>query len=86
MNRLKWNINPFDRANPISLKEAAALSAMTATATYFLTFLVNLSAAEVMLDLGAFFFESFKTWMAAFWGTLITLAGLEQWIKRGEKK
>lgn len=66
----------------MSLKEAAALSVLTATATYFLTFLVNLTIADVMADLGSFGFESFKTWMASFWGTIIVLSGLEQWMKR----
>ena len=81
---MKWKINPFDRSNPMSLKEAAAVSLITATATYFLTFLVNLQAVDIMADVGTFAFNSFKTWMASFWGTLITLAGLEQWMKRKE--
>ena len=83
---MKWNINPFDRANPISLKEAVLISALAATATYFLTFFINAQYAVVIADPGLFIFESIKTWMAAFWGTVITLAGLEQYIKRKEEQ
>lgn len=78
------NINPFNRANPLSWKDAAIISAISATATYVLTFLVNASYGQVIADPGSFAFDSLKLWLAGYFGNFITLAGLETLIKRSE--
>ena len=79
-------INPFNRGNPMSLKDAMIISTMTATATYFLAFLVNVSFGQVVAEPWTFAFESFKIWMQAFWGNFIVLFGLEQYLKRRAKE
>jgi len=83
---MKLNINPFNRGNPMKLKDAAVVSVIAASGTYVLTFLVNTSLGQVLADPAAFAFESVKTWLVSFFGTFGTLTGLETLMKRGEKQ
>jgi hypothetical protein len=69
----------------MSLRDAAIVSALAATATYCLTFFANLTLDQLMADPLLVVFDSLKTWLATFWGTLITLAGLEKYVHRKEK-
>lgn len=78
---LKLNINPFSSGNPMTLKDAVILSVLTATATYFLTFFVNVAYGQVIADPGLFVFDSVKIWMQAFWGNFIILFGIETYMK-----
>jgi len=83
---MQLRINPFNRGNPMSLKDAAIVSGLAALATYFLSFLVNIGYAQVKADLAAFAFESIKCLGSSFFGTLMALLGLEQLIRRAEEK
>lgn len=75
------NINPFNTKNPMTLKDAAIVSVIGATAIYFLTFFINITAGQICADPATFIVDSVKTWMASFWGNFIALIGLEQYIK-----
>jgi len=78
-------INPFNKGNPMTLMDAAKVSAISATAIYFLTFFINITAGQISADPVTFLVDSVKTWMASFWGNFIALAGLEQLIKPKEE-
>jgi len=78
---MKLNLNPFNRGNPLTMKDAALISAIAATATYVLTFLANASLGQIRADPAAFAFDSVKTWLVSFFGTLVTLSGLEALVK-----
>lgn len=82
---MKLKINPFNTGNPMTLKDAAIVSVIGATAIYFLTFFINVTAGQISADPAAFLVDSVKTWMASFWGNFIALAGLEQYVKRQGK-
>lgn len=69
----------------MTLKDAAIISTLVATATYFLTFFVTLAYGEVIADPGLFVFDSIKIWMQAFWGNFLVLFGLEEYMKRRSK-
>jgi len=82
---MKLKINPFNRNNPLSMKDAAIISGISATATYVITFLANTSLGQIQADPLLFAYDSIKTWLTSFFGTFITLAGLEALIKRGQE-
>jgi len=79
---MKLKINPFNRGNPMSLRDAAIVSSLVALTTWILTFLANSSASDIRADPWAFVFEALKTYLVTWAGTFITLSGLEQYIKR----
>ena len=81
---MRLNINPFNRNNPMTWKDAAAVAAIAATATYVLAFLVNVTLGEILIDPAAFAFDSAKIWLQAFFGNFITLAGIEALMKSRE--
>jgi len=81
---MKLSINPFNAGNPMTLKDAAIVSAIGATAIYFLTFFINITAGQIVSDPATFCVDSLKTWMASFWGNFGTLAGLNWLIRRAE--
>lgn len=70
----------------MTLKDAVIVSVLAATATYCLTFLANLTLDQLMAEPLLVVFDSLKTWLATFWGTLITLAGLEKYVHHREEK
>jgi len=82
---VKLNINPFNAGNPMTLKDAAVVATVVAFVTWVLTFLANASLGQVRADLADFVFEAVKTYLIAWAGSFISLAGLEQYIKRTEK-
>jgi len=81
---VKLSINPFNRGNPMTLKDAAYVSTLVALATWILTFLANASAGQIRADPWAFCFDAVKTYLVSWAGTFITLSGLEQYVKRKE--
>ena len=82
---MKLRINPFNRGNPLGLKDAAVISIVMAVANYFIGFLAGYSYAAVRADVGSFVFESVKTLGGSFFASLITLAGLEKLVQRGDQ-
>lgn len=79
---MKLKINPFDAGNPMTWRDAATVSAISAMAIWILTFLVNASIGEIRADAAEFFFEAVKAYLIAWAGNFITLAGLEQLVKK----
>jgi len=79
---VKLRVNPFGAGNPMSLKDAAIVSTVVANVTWVLTFVANASIGQVRADVAAFVFEAVKTYAVTWAGTFISLAGLEQYVKR----
>lgn len=78
-------INPFNRNNPMSLKDAAVVSTIAAAAIWILNFLASATYAQIAADPATWIFEAVKTYAVAWAGNFITLAGLEQLVKRREE-
>lgn len=70
----------------MTLKDAAVVSMITALITFILTFFADASLGQVLKDPGAFIFDAVKTYMVAWAGNFLTLAGLEQYVKRTGKE
>ena len=83
---MKLHINPFNTSNPINIKDAVIISTIAASSTYVLTFFANVSLGQITADPALFAFDSVKTWLVSFFGTMVTLAGLDQYVKRTEEK
>ena len=79
---MKLSINPFNSDNPMNLKDAAVVSTIVAFVTWILTFLAGASLGQVRADAAEFAFEAIKTYAVTWAGTFISLAGLEQYVKR----
>ena len=79
---MKININPFNTGNPMTLKDAAIVSTLIALVLWILQFFANAQYVAVVADPGAWIFEALKNYLVNWAGTFITLAGLEQYIKR----
>jgi len=82
---MKLNINPFNKSNPMTFKDAAAVATLTAIAVWILNFLANATIGEIRVDPAAFAFDCIKTYLTTWAGNFITLAGLEQLMKRREE-
>lgn len=80
------NINPFNSANPMTLKDAAVIATITAFVTWILSFLASATVGQIRADPAEFAFEALKMYAVAWAGNFMTLAGLEQVIKRREKE
>ena len=78
------NINPFSRGNPMSLKDAAVVSTVVAFAVWVLGFFANAQWIIITADPEAWIFEALKNYIVNWAGTFVTLAGLEQLVKRGQ--
>lgn len=79
-------INPFNRSNPMTFKDAAIVSTVVAFVIWILNFLASATIGQVRADPAAFLFDALKTYLVSWAGTFIGLAGLDQYIKRQEKK
>ena len=79
---MKLNINPFNTGNPMNLKDAATVATIIAFITWILNFLASASIGQVRADIVEFVFEAIKCYMVSWAGAFISLAGLEQIIKR----
>jgi len=82
---VKLNINPFSTNNPMTLKDAAIVSFIVAACIWVLNFFASAEWIIIIADPAAWAFEAVKTYAVSWAGTFISLAGLEQLIKRGEK-
>jgi len=76
-------INPFDTENPMDIKDAAVIATITAFVTWILSFLASATVGQIRADVVGFCFEALKVYAVAWAGNFITLAGLEQLVKRG---
>ena len=83
---MKLNMNPFNRSNPMSFQDAATVAAVAALAVWILTFVAEASLGEFRADPEAFIFDAVKTYLVAWAGNFITLAGLSELVKRAEKE
>uniref|UniRef100_A0A6H1ZXR6 Uncharacterized protein n=1 Tax=viral metagenome TaxID=1070528 RepID=A0A6H1ZXR6_9ZZZZ len=81
---MKLNINPFSHSNPMTLKDAAVVSTIAAGTIWILNFLASATYAQIVADPPTWLFEAVKTYAVAWAGNFITLAGLEELIKRRE--
>ena len=82
---LKLKINPFDKGNPMSLKDAAKVATVVAFVIWILSFLANTQWVIILEDPAAWAFEALKTYAVSWAGTFIGLAGLEKIVERGSK-
>ena len=82
---MKLKINPFNTENPMTLKDAATVATVVAFVTWILTFLASATIGEVRADVVEFVFEAIKCYLISWAGTFMTLAGLEQLVKRSKK-
>jgi len=66
----------------MTLKDAAVVSTVVAFVTWILTFLASAYIGQIRADPAEFAFEAVKTYAVTWAGTFISLAGLEQYVKR----
>ena len=82
---LELRINPFNRGNPMGFKDAAIVATITAFVIWILEFLAAASVGQLRADPEAFVFAAIQSYAVKWAGVFLTLAGLEQYIKRKEK-
>lgn len=82
---MKLNINPFNTNNPMSLKDAAVVATVVAFCIWILNFFAGAEWIIIVADPEAWIFEAVKTYLVSWAGTFISLAGLEQLVKRREE-
>jgi len=83
---MRLNINPFNRGNPMTLKDATVVASAGATVVMILDVMANASLGQVRADPLEFLFNLGKSWLTAWAGNFITLAGLEQLVKRTQEE
>lgn len=83
---MKLKINPFNRGNPMTLKDAAVVASISALAIWILNFLANASIMQLREDLAAFCFDAVKSYLVNWAGTFITLSGLERLVSKQKEK
>ena len=82
---LKLNINPFNTNNPLTFKDAAVIATIVAACIWALNFFANTEWLIIVKDPAAWGFEAVKSYIVSWAGTFISLAGLEQLIKRSKE-
>jgi hypothetical protein len=82
---MKLQINPFNSGNPMNIKDAATVATIIAFVTWALNFLANSSIGEVRADALGFIFEAVKCYIVSWAGAFISLAGLEQLVKKAKE-
>lgn len=70
---------------PMSMKDAATVSAILAVAGYFTGFLIGLNYADLTLDPGEFVFNSIRFIGSQFFTYLLVMSGLSRIAKDGEE-
>lgn len=83
---MRININPFNRGNPMTLRDAAIVSSLGAIATMLLTVFANATYAIVIASPGEFVFNLVKSFLTAWAGMFVVLAGLEKYVQNHEAK
>jgi len=80
------HLNPLTSNNGevISWRDAIIVSVVVMGATYFIQFLVGVTYQSILVDPGAFAFDSIKILGSTFFGTLLSLKGLAHLV--GAKK
>lgn len=78
------NINPFNAGNPMTLKDAAIVSTIAALAVWILGFFANAQWEIIIADPNQWVFNAIKDYLVSWAGIFVSLAGLEQLIKRGQ--
>jgi hypothetical protein len=81
---LKVNFNPFSKENPMSLKDAAIVATIAAVVIWILNYFSQLTMDTIRTDPSAFVLDAVKTYLVAWAGNFMTLAGLEQLVHRGD--
>jgi hypothetical protein len=81
---LKVNFNPFSKANPMTLKDAAIVATIAAVVIWILNYFSQISMDMIRTDPAAFLLDAVKTFLVAWAGNFMTLAGLEQLVHRGD--
>lgn len=81
---MKLSINPFNRGNPMTLKDAAIVSSLGALATMILTVFANATYALVVAAPGEFVFNLIKSFLTAWAGMFVVLTGLEKYVQSKE--
>jgi len=79
---VELNINPFNRGNPMTLKDAVVVSTIAAFAVWILSFFANASYLVLAADPGAWVFDAVKSYAVSWAGIFISLSGLEQLVKK----
>jgi len=79
---VKLKINPFNGGNPMTWKDAAIVATIAAAAIWILSFFANASYAQLASDPGRWIFDAVKNYAVSWAGIFISLAGLEQLVKR----
>ncbi|MBA7652696.1 hypothetical protein ES703_60535 [subsurface metagenome] len=82
---MKLNINPFNDGNPMNMRDAATVATIIALVTWILNFFAAATIGEVRADVVGFVFEAIQSYVVAWAGAFISLAALEQIIKRTKK-
>lgn len=85
MTGLKLNINPFNEGNPMTLKDAAVVATVVAFIIWVLGFFANAQYLIIVEAPKQWIFNAFKDYLVNWAGTFVTLAGLEQLVKREKK-
>jgi len=83
---MRLKINPFNRGNPMTIKDAAVVAGVSAFAVWVLQFFANASYLILITDPGAWVFDALKSYAVTWAGIFVSLAGLEQLVKRGAKE
>jgi hypothetical protein len=83
---VKLNINPFNRGNPMTFKDAAVVSTLAGVVITILNQVANATFQTVSASPVEFAFNCVKTFLVSWAGNFITLSGLEQLIKYTQEK
>jgi hypothetical protein len=81
---MKLNINPFNTGNPMTFKDAAVVATIVAFVTWVLSFFANAQWITITADPAAWSFDAIKSYLVYWAGSFVTLAGLEQLVKKKE--
>lgn len=82
---VKLNINPFNAGNPMTLKDAAAVALIAAFAVWILQFFANAQWDIIVADAPRWVFEAVRNYLVSFAGIFVSLAGLEQLVKKSKE-
>jgi len=77
---MRLNINPFNKGNPMTFRDAAIVSTLSSVAITILNVVANATYQTVTGQPGEFAFNCVKTFLVSWAGNFITLAGLEKLV------
>jgi len=79
------NINPFNKLNPMSIKDAAAIATVGAFITMALTNIANVTLGQVRADVIQVVFDMAKTYIITWASIFGTETGIATLVKKGEE-